>query len=601
MITCQVNFEPLNIRIECAEGSLLSEVARDAGVRLRSVCGGKGLCGKCRVKVMAGEVPPLTGAERKRLSTEEVVDGCRLACQINVLSDITVHVPPESIAFPQKLHVAGTEVEVAFEPAVQECITALKPAAIGDSRSDWERLAHEVQNTLRQPLTTADLMALRKLPSLLRENNWMVRVSIRNGEVIDVRSTDKTPFGLAVDLGTTKIAAYLIDLENGNTLAAEGIENPQIPCGEDVITRISYAMEHGEIKLQQAVIEGLNQLIAKLCPAPERIVEITLVGNTVMHHLFLGLPVKQLGVAPYLPAVQGSLDVKARDIGLNTAPGAYVHLLPNVAGFIGADHTAMILATGIYKTDQTVLGLDIGTNTEVVLAHRGRLMSTSCASGPAFEGGHISCGMRAVRGAIEKVKLHGEEVLVQTIHNALPIGMCGSGVLDAVAELCRTGLISRQGRLSNGPGVREHGSAREFILVSADKSGTGRDITLTQKDISEVQLAKAAVRTGIEALLSEMHISWQEVEEIIIAGGFGTAINPASAITIGMFPLLPLEQFREAGNAAGTGARLALISTSQRAKAEEIARTISYLELMARPDFSIQFSRALFFPDKQET
>jgi uncharacterized 2Fe-2S/4Fe-4S cluster protein (DUF4445 family) len=532
---------------------------------------------------------------------EEVADGCRLACQIHVLSDITVHVPPESIAFPQKLQVAGTEVEVAFEPAVQECITALKPAAIGDSRSDWERLAHEVQNTLRQPLTTADLMALRKLPSLLRENNWMVRVSIRNGEVIDVRSTDKTPFGLAVDLGTTKIAAYLIDLENGNTLASEGIDNPQIPYGEDVITRISYAMEHDGIRLQQAVIDGLNSLIEKLCFEPERIVEMTLVGNTAMHHLFLGLPVKQLGVAPYLPVVQGSLNVKARDIGLNTAPGAYVHLLPNVAGFIGADHTAMILATGIYKTDKTVLGLDIGTNTEVVLAHQGKLMSTSCASGPAFEGGHISCGMRAVRGAIEKVKLHDEEVLVQTIHNALPIGMCGSGVLDAVAGLCRTGAVNKLGRLGHGPGVREHGSAREFVLVSADKSGTGKDITLTQRDISEVQLAKAAVRTGIEALLSEMNISWQEIEEIIIAGGFGTAINPASAIAIGMFPPLPLERFREAGNAAGTGARLALLSTSQRAKAEEIARTISYLELTARPDFSSQFARALSFPDKQET
>jgi uncharacterized 2Fe-2S/4Fe-4S cluster protein (DUF4445 family) len=532
---------------------------------------------------------------------EEVADGCRLACQIRVLSDISVHVPPESITIPQKIQVAGAEVEVPFEPAVKDCLVALKPATIGDSRSDWERLAHEVQNMLSQPLRTADLMALRKLPSLLRENNWTVRVSVRNGEVVDVRPLNKSPFGLAVDLGTTKIAAYLIDLEDGNTLASDGIENPQIAFGEDVITRISYAMEHGGITLQQAVIEGLNQLIAKLCPEPERIVEITLVGNTAMNHLFLGLPVKQLGVAPYLPAVQGSLDVKARDIGLNTAPGAYVHLLPNVAGFIGADHTAMILATGIYKTDKTVLGLDIGTNTEVVLAHQGKLMSTSCASGPAFEGGHISCGMRAVRGAIEKVEIQESQVIVQTLQDAPPIGLCGSGVLDAVAELYRTGLISRQGRLGHGPGVREHGSAREFILVSADKSGTGRDITLTQKDISEVQLAKAAVRTGIEALLSEMNISWQEIEEIIIAGGFGTAINPASAIAIGMFPPLPLERFREAGNAAGTGARLALLSTSQRAKAEEIARRISYLELMARPDFSIQFSRALFFPDKQET
>jgi uncharacterized 2Fe-2S/4Fe-4S cluster protein (DUF4445 family) len=529
---------------------------------------------------------------------EEVADGCRLACQIRVLSDISVHVPPESITIPQKLQVAGTEVEVVFETAVKDCLVALKPATIGDSRSDWERLAHGVHNTLRQPLTTADLMALRKLPSLLRENNWTVRVSIRNGEAVDVRPLNKSPFGLAVDLGTTKIAAYLIDLEDGNTLASDGIENPQIAFGEDVITRISYAMEHGGITLQQAVIEGLNQLIAKLCPEPERIVEITLVGNTAMNHLFLGLPVKQLGVAPYLPAVQGSLDVKARDIGLNTAPGAYVHLLPNVAGFIGADHTAMILATGIYKTDKTVLGLDIGTNTEVVLAHQGKLMSTSCASGPAFEGGHISCGMRAVRGAIEKLEIQESQVIVQTLQDAPPIGLCGSGVLDAVAGLCRTGAVNKLGRLGNGPGVREHGSAREFVLVSADKSGTGRDITLTQKDISEVQLAKAAVRTGIEALLSEMHISWQEVEEIIIAGGFGTAINPASAITIGMFPPLPLERFREAGNAAGTGARLALISRPQREKAEEIARTISYLELMARPDFSIQFSRALFFPDK---
>jgi len=600
-MSCQVNFEPLNIRIECTEGSLLSEAARDAGVRLISVCGGKGLCGKCRVKVMAGEVPPLTDAEREHLSKEEIADGNRLVCQVLVLSDIAVYVPPESLSIFQKLQLAGAEVEVPFEPVVEECLVALEPPSIGDAQSDFERLAQALQNQQRKAVITADLIALKKIPALLRENNWKIRVSVRNGEVVDVRPLNKSPFGLAVDLGTTKIAAYLIDLEDGNTLASDGIENPQIAFGEDVITRISYAMEHGGITLQQAVIEGLNQLIAKLCPEPERIVEITLVGNTVMHHLFLGLPVKQLGVAPYLPAVQGSLDVKARDIGLNTAPGAYVHLLPNVAGFIGADHTAMILATGIYKTDKTVLGLDIGTNTEVVLAHQGKLMSTSCASGPAFEGGHISCGMRAVRGAIEKVEIQESQVIVQTLQDAPPIGLCGSGVLDAVAELCRTGAVNKLGRLGNGPGVREHGSAREFVLVSADKSGTGKEITLTQKDISEVQLAKAAVRTGIEALLHEMNITWEEIEEVVIAGGFGTAINPSSAIAIGMFPPLPLERFREAGNAAGTGARLALLSMSQREKAEEIARRISYLELMTKPDFSIQFSRALFFPDKQRS
>lgn len=601
MKSCRVKFEPLNLQIECTHGALLSEVAREARVHLISVCGGKGVCGKCKIKVTTGEVSPLTGAEREHLSKEEIADGSRLACQVRVLDNIAVYVPPESLSIPQKLHLAGEEVEVAFEPVVQECIAALKPAVLGDTRSDWERLADEIQNTIRQPVRTADLMALRKLPSLLRENNWKVRVSIRNGEVIDVRPLGKHPLGLAVDLGTTKIAAYLVDLENGMTLAAEGIMNPQIAYGEDVISRIAYAMEHGGIKLQQTVVEGLNGLIEKSCPEPESIIEITLVGNTAMHHLFLGLPVKQLGLAPYLPAVQTSLDIKARDIGLHTAPGAYVYLLPNIAGFIGADHTAMILATGIYKTDKTVLGLDIGTNTEVVLAHRGKLMSTSCASGPAFEGGHITCGMRATKGAIEKVTMKENHVTVQTINNALPIGLCGSGVLDAVAELYCNGLITRQGRLNNGQGIRQAGTEREFILVSGEKSGTGKDITITQKDISEVQLAKAAIRTGIEALLYEMNITWEEIDEIVLAGEFGNAINPSSALAVGMFPPLPLERFREAGNAAGTGARLALISRPQREKAEEIARRIFYLELMTRPDFSIQFSRSLFFPDKQET
>jgi len=601
MITCKVHFEPSCREISCREGTLLSEAAREAGVSLISVCGGKGLCGKCKVKVTAGEVSPLTGAEREHLSKEEIADGNRLVCQVLVLSDIAVYVPPESLSISQKLQLAGAEVEVPFEPVVEECLVALEPPSTGDAQSDFERLAQALQNQQRKAVTTADLIALKKIPALLRENNWKVRVSIRNGEVVDVRPPEKSPFGIAVDLGTTKIAAYLIDLENGMTLAAEGIMNPQIPYGDDVISRITYATENNGLRLQQIVIEGLNELIGSLCPDPESIVEMTLVGNTAMHHLFLGLPVKQLGLAPYLPAATTSLEVKARDLGLHLAPGAYAHILPNVAGFIGADHVAMILATGIYKTQRTVLGLDIGTNTEVVLAHGGKLMSTSCASGPAFEGGHLTCGMRAGTGAIAKVTMRGSQVTVQTIDNALPLGLCGSGVLDVVAELCRTGLITRQGRLGNGPGVRQTDNRREFVIVPGEKSGTGQDITITQKDISEVQLAKAAIRTGIEALLHEMNITWEEIEEVVIAGGFGAAINPSSAIAIGMFPHLPLERFRDAGNAAGTGARLALISRPQREKAEEIARRISYLELMTKPDFSIQFSRALFFPDKQRS
>jgi len=600
MITCQVNFEPKNVQIECVHGALLSEVLNNADVRLVSVCGGKGLCGKCRIKIKAGEVSHLTDAEFEHLSKREIAEGNRLACQVRVLSDIAVSIPPESISLLQKLHLAGREeVEMIFEPAVQECIVALNPPLPGETRSEWERLAEELKNTQRQDVTRADPLALRSLTALLSENNRQVRVSVRKGEVIDVRPPGKSPLGMAIDLGTTKIAAYLVDLENGGTLASEGIVNPQIAFGEDVISRLAYAMENGGTKLQQTVIQGLNELMKRLSSEPERIVEITLAGNTAMHHLFLGLPVKQLGTAPYLPAVRSSLEVKARDIGLCSAPGAYIYILPNLAGFIGADHTAMILATGIHSADKTVLGLDIGTNTEIVLAHGGKLMSTSCASGPAFEGGHITCGMHAARGAIEKVTIEESHVTVQTIDNTLPTGICGSGVLDAVAELRRTEMINRRGRLGKGPGVRQADTAREFVLVDEERSGTGKDIIITQKDINEIQLAKAAIRTGIEALLTEMSISWEEIHQVIIAGGFGTAINPASAIAIGMFPPLPPERFREVGNAAGIGAKLCLISSPQRAKADEISQRTTYLDLMSYPTFAEAFIRHLPFPEEQ--
>ncbi|MDY7077698.1 MAG: ASKHA domain-containing protein, partial [Chloroflexota bacterium] len=339
-----------------------------------------------------------------------------------------------------------------------------------------------------------------------------------------------------------------------------------------------------------------NELIKGLCQEPERIVEITLVGNTAMHHLFLGLPVQQLGRAPYLPAVSTPLDVKARDLGLHVAPGAYVHLLPNVAGFIGADHVAMILATGIGHTEKTVLGLDIGTNTEVVLARHGELMSCSTASGPAFEGAHIKHGMRAASGAIEKVRLTDSGVEVQTIDDAPAIGLCGSGVLDAISELRRVGLLNRRGRLHDGPGIDRVNGKREFVLVSGEHSGSGHNITLTERDIGEIQLAKAAICTGVNTLLEKAQTHHEELDEVIIAGAFGTHINVASAVAIGMLPSLHLERFRQVGNAAGVGARLALISRSQRALAMEIARRIRYLELMTLPDFASQFAQAMYLP-----
>lgn len=596
MVPCKVDFEPLDLQVECAHGTLLSEVAREAGVSLISVCGSNGLCGRCRVRIVSGAGSPLTKVERELLSADEIAEGYRLACQTSILENIKVYLPSTSLIADQKLQVAGVELKVPFDPPVEEYLVAITPGSMDDLRPDWDRLVEELDRISGRHMKTIDLIALRRFSHLLRENGWKTRVCVRNEEVIDFQPLDKGPLGLAIDLGTTKIAVYLVDLLTGNTLVSEGMTNPQRVYGEDVMSRISYAMRDGNTRLRQVVIAGLNELISKLCPEPERIMEATLVGNTAMHHLLLELPVRQLGLAPYLPTMKTSFDVKARDLGLHISPGGYVYTLPNVAGFIGSDHVAMILATCIHETDKTVVGLDIGTNTEIVLVHRGKMKSTSCASGPAFEGGHITHGMGAGSGAIERVNMRDSAVEIQTVNGVPPIGLCGSGILDAVAELCRMGFISRQGLLESGPGVRQVGTTREFVLVSSERSGTDKDITITQNDIREIQLAKAAVRTGIDTLLDEMGIVWEEVEEVIISGGFGTSINPASALAISMFPPFGLEQFKVAGNAAGTGCRLCLISKSERAKAEEVAGQISYLELMTHPKFNTRFARAMYFP-----
>jgi uncharacterized 2Fe-2S/4Fe-4S cluster protein (DUF4445 family) len=511
------------------------------------------------------------------------------------LGDTKVYVPFTSLVRSQKVHLEGVDVKVSLDPPVEEYVVDLLPASLDDPKADWERLDEELRRACGQSAAKIDLMALCSLPSILRECGWKTRVTFRDQEIINVRPSYQTPLGLTIDLGTSKIAAYLIDLETGKTTSAEAFMNPQQTYGGDVMSRVSYAIEGGGKELREVVIAKLNEVIRKLCPEPERIVEMTMVGNTVMHHLSLGLPVKQLGLAPYIPAVTSPLDLKARDIGLHIAPGAYVHLLPNVGGFIGGDHVAMILATSLYNANRTVLGLDIGTNTEIVLAHQGKIKCTACASGPAFEGGHIKHGMAAMSGAIEKVMLSGAAVEIKTINGAPPLGICGSGILDAVAELCRVGLINRKGALLKGRSVRHIGKTREFILVSGEKTGTSQDITVTQNDINEAQIAKAAIRVGIEILLEEMGTTWNEIEEVIIAGGFGTSVSPASAIAIGMFPPVKVEQCKLVGNAAGIGGKLCLISRSSRAKAQEIARQITYLELMTHSKFHAQFARAMYF------
>jgi uncharacterized 2Fe-2S/4Fe-4S cluster protein (DUF4445 family) len=418
--------------------------------------------------------------------------------------------------------------------------------------------------------------------------------------VVSFGPLGRKPLGLAVDLGTTKLAGYLVGLETGQTLAMAGAMNPQIAYGEDVMARIAYAMQAEEqaATLREVVVGAVNDLARNLCTQsghhPEEIVEAVVVGNTAMHHLFLGLPVRQLGLAPYLPALTDALELKAREVGLEIAPGGYVHLLPIIAGFVGADHVAMILSTQIHESEGMVLGLDIGTNTEVVLRANGRLISCSTASGPAFEGAHIKDGMRAAEGAIERLRIVASGVEYQTIGDAPPVGLCGSGVLDAVAQLRQLGVVDERGNMGDHPRVRRTEHGPEFVLVAAGEDGNGRDVVLTRGDVGEIQLAKGAIRAGINILLDEAALSERGIDEVIIAGAFGTYIDVSSAIAIGMFPPLPLERFSQVGNAAGMGARLALISRQQRAKTAEIACRVEYIELTNDSRFVDEFAKAMY-------
>ena len=381
--------------------------------------------------------------------------------------------------------------------------------------------------------------------------------------------------------------------------------NRQIAFGEDVMSRISYAMRGRAAaqELQRAVVEGLNGLASTLCVQAGRetdaIVDGVLVGNTGIHHLLLGLPVPQLGLAPYVPVISDAHDLKARDLELHWAAGAWVHMLPNIAGFVGADHVAMLLGTQLDRAADVTLGLDIGTNTEVSLAVGGRLLTCSCASGPAFEGAHIRDGMRATPGAIERVLIQNERVTYQTIDDAPPVGICGSGILDVVAELRRIRVLGTNGALrqDSHPRVRGERGSREFLLVPAGERGAPRDLTITQPDISEIQLAKGAIRAGIQVLLDEAGIRAEQIQRVLVAGAFGTYLDIGSALNVGMFPALPRERFVQVGNAAGVGAKLALLSRPYRERAQRIAERVEYVELTTHPRLTEVYADALSLPE----
>ncbi len=599
MTACTIDFEPLGRRGECQDNESVLACAHRLGVGISSVCGGQGTCHSCKVQVLSGTVSKPTSSELEAFTSQELKGGWRLACQTYPTSDCKLTVPPESMTTPQRVQVEGLEITVHPEPPVQAYRLQLAAPSLSDPRADADRLLEALNQQHQLHCGKVDIDVLRILSAQLRSWNWECQATVRSEEVIAVGSWPGRQLGLAIDLGTTKIAGYLVDLSNGRTLAAKGVMNPQISYGEDIISRITGVINSPDesVQLQKLAVEAINGLCADLCAEAsantEEIVEAVVVGNTAMHHLFLGLPVRQLALSPFVPAVSRALDIKARDLGLHIAPGAYAHLLPNITGFIGADHVAMLLATEVWQAEGPIVALDIGTNTEVSLMDNGKIATVSCASGPAFEGGHIKDGMRAATGAIERLRIVNDSIQYQTIDQAPPIGICGSGILDAMAQLYLAGAIDESGRMNNGhPRVRIRNKQPEFLLIIQKERDGHPAIVITQQDVRELQLAKAAIRTGIQVLLETNGRSEEEIKQVIIAGAFGSYINVSSAVTIGMLPSLPLECFQQVGNAAGMGAKLALISLGKRTEAQSISSRVHYIELASSPNFTQTFIEA---------
>ncbi len=593
-------FEPIGRRVVVEPDTTLLEAAQQAGIDLIALCGGVGNCGACKVRLQSGDFSPVSLTENELLSAEELASGIRLACQTIPSGNAKIEILPEALSTAQRLQIEGLELAVELDPSVIPVDVVLTPPFLEDLRSDTSRLIMGL-DALGYHDTCIGHPVLLDISTRLRKNDWKIRVGLRSKEIVAVLPARSCLLGLAVDIGTTKIAAYLVDIVSGETLAKSGEMNPQIAFGEDIISRIAYTETHeqGKQLLQSRLVESINQMAIRLTQQigclPDQIVEAVIVGNTVIHHLFSGLPVHQLGVAPYVPAINHALELRAHDIGLSFNPGAWVYLPPIIAGYVGADHVAMVLASRKYDLKGTALLIDIGTNTEISLIRDGQITSCSCASGPAFEGAHIQNGMRAAPGAIERVKIIDKKIYTRTIGNRPATGICGSGILDVVAELYANGMVNKKGNLNRLNHPVKMDDAGNVILVSSADAGNGQDILVTRKDVHEVQLAKGAIRSGIEILLIEENLSAEDIDEIIIAGAFGAYLDVRNAILIGMLPNLPLNRFKQIGNAAGIGAKEMLVSQNKRAEAEKIASRIRYIELTAYKQFMDIYMKSLLF------
>ncbi|MFG2001153.1 ASKHA domain-containing protein [Spirillospora sp. NPDC048911] len=566
------------------------------GIAIDSTCGGHGTCRKCGVRIAAGSVPP-TPLDGRAYEADRLRDGWRLACRAVAGQDLTIEVPP--LVTRPKAATVGVGRQVILRPAVQKRYVELTEPDLADQRSDLERL----QDALDDLRPRTELDVLQRLGPTLRAADWKVTAVVVDDVLIDVEAGDTSArrFAIAFDLGTTTVVATLLDLATGTPLAAASRLNAQQPFGADVITRISATMLDQEAlpRLRDLAHASLDELAQEVCKEaevePDEVYEIAVAGNATMTHLALGLDPEPLGVAPFILAARTLPQVRAADLGVRVHPAAPAMLFPALGAYVGGDIVAGLLASGMDRDRRLRLFIDVGTNCEIVLGSAAGLVATAAPAGPAFEGAAIRCGMRAATGAIETVRLTLDGVELGVIGDVEPTGLCGSGLVDAVAELVRVGLVDPSGRLL----TPEHAPilAERLTEVNGERAFTLHgDIHLFQRDIRELQFAKAAIATGWSLLLEETGIDVGEIAQVLLAGSFGSYLSPANAIRIGLVPRLPVPRVVSAGNVAGEGAKLALLSLRERAGADALLEEVRYVELSDRADFNDRFIANLAFP-----
>ncbi len=623
-----IDFEPISRRVNFSSDLSLFEILSELDVSIRSICGGLGTCGKCKLLVQKGNefLTALSNSEKKILNIDELTDGWRLACQTKLDKNYIKHL--ESLQSPQfrvflpsdtlledfKILMTGISKGTKIQPSIQKVYTEVKIPSLEEPDADFERILAAIKSKLphlkKSDSINIDFDVLKDIPNILRENEHKITLILRNNTNIiacEPGNTVNENFGIAFDIGTTTIVCYLINLNDGKIYAVDSKLNSQTAYGEDVITRLTLIKENKKNlqKLNSTVINDLNELISKTCSIakikPSQIYEATVVGNSAMHHIFLGLDPINIGLSPFIPVIQKNLNVKAKKLNLNISRNGNIYIAPIIAGFVGADTIGVILSSQIYNEKSITLAIDIGTNGEIIIGNRKFLFVGSCAAGSALEGAHISNGMRAAAGAIDTIKIDPHDFIVSytTIKDKKPIGICGSGLVDAMAEMLKSKIITRSGNFNREYITHErfikNDKNIEFIIAKKEESSIKKDITINQNDIRQIQMAKAAFYSGSRIIMKRLKENLN-IKQVFLAGAFGNYINAYNAKFIGMIPDINDDEIFQIGNAAGIGAQHCLLNKNLRNKAQQLLKRIQYVEIAIEKDFQKEFAEAMYFP-----